>query len=224
MIIGDLDSLRDDVSKYYKERGVHVEEDGDQYSTDFGKSMKVLTNGYGSDRSFLAPPEHSEATQDIIILGTIAGRVDQGLGLLHEIYREYRQHQSSARLWLLSEQNVSFLLGPGKNIISGVDPMVCELMFFGAAMNCANLPRISFLTINYQNKIFTPNIGVLPIYSPAVITTHGLEWDVTSWETRMGGQVSTSNHVKRESVEIETDTVVLFTIEIFNGKGDGGGV
>jgi thiamine pyrophosphokinase len=124
MIIGDLDSLRDDVSEYYKARGVHIEKDGDQYSTDFGKAMKVLTNGYASDRSFSPPPTHSASIQDIIILGTIAGRVDQGLGLLHEMYREYRQHETTVRLWLLSEQNITFLLGPGKNVISGVDAKV----------------------------------------------------------------------------------------------------
>jgi thiamine pyrophosphokinase len=65
-----------------------------------------------------------------------------------------------------------------------------------------------------QNDIFTRNIGILPIYSPAVITTKGLEWDVTNWETQMGGMVSTSNHVMGDTVEVETDVVVLFTIEV----------
>jgi thiamine pyrophosphokinase len=141
MIIGDLDSLRDDVSAYYKEHGVHVEEDGDQYSTDFGKAMKVLTNGYPDRTSpslatSLRPVASSHGLeddgQDIIILGTIAGRVDQGLGLLHEIYREYQKHGPSARLWLLSEQNISFLLAPGKNVILGVDPKVqrCSFLSF----------------------------------------------------------------------------------------------
>jgi thiamine pyrophosphokinase len=132
MIIGDLDSLHEDVATYYKEHKVHIEEDGDQYSTDFGKAMKVLTNGY-PDRNFPSLPssvnsalskECENVVQDIIILGTIAGRVDQGLGLLHEIYREYQHHGKSVRLWLFSEQNITFLLGPGKNIITGINPKV----------------------------------------------------------------------------------------------------
>jgi thiamine pyrophosphokinase len=153
MIIGDLDSLRDDVSDYYKEHGVHVEEDGDQYSTDFGKAMKVLTNGY-ANRTFPSlitsskseDPSHDpkEEVQDIIILGTIAGRVDQGLGLLHEIYREYQRLTPAVRLWLLSEQNISFLLGPGKNIISGVDPKVQTVPSFTSCVMLGILWRRSW--------------------------------------------------------------------------------
>jgi thiamine pyrophosphokinase len=67
-------------------------------------------------------------------------------------------------------------------------------------------------------------MGILPLYSPAVITTHGLEWDITDWDTRMGGQVSTSNHVVGDRVDVETDAVVLFTIEVLNGEGNDDGV
>jgi thiamine pyrophosphokinase len=47
-------------------------------------------------------------------------------------------------------------------------------------------------------------------------STHGLEWDVTDWETQMGGNLSTSNHVLPETkcVEVTTTKDVLFTIAL----------
>jgi hypothetical protein len=37
----------------------------------------------------------------------------------------------------------------------------------------------------------------------------------------MGGMVSTSNHIMGDTVEVETDAIVLFTIEIGGGDAEG---
>lgn len=130
IIIGDLDSLRPDTRQWYSEKsGSRVVEDSDQYSTDFGKAMKVLTKGYAHLADLPRLPALGKGgLQDIIILGTISGRVDQGIGLLHEIYRESQSHSAGSdtpvRMWLFSEQNVSFLLHKGRNVISGINPKV----------------------------------------------------------------------------------------------------
>jgi thiamine pyrophosphokinase len=52
----------------------------------------------------------------------------------------------------------------------------------------------------------------------AVITTRGLEWDVQSWETEIGGRVSTSNRIAEgiEVVHIESTAGVLFTVHIYD--------
>lgn len=170
---GDLDSLRDDVRAYYTEHGVEVSQDHDQYSTDFGKNMQKI-----SSRTSASPQK------DVLILGTLAGRVDQGLGLLHEMIREETKHDG-LRLWLFSECSLSFILRSGKNVLRGLQ----------------------------ANGVFTENTGLLPVWGPATITTVGLEWDVKNWYTHMGGQVSTSNHVKADVVHVETDVPILFTIE-----------
>jgi hypothetical protein len=129
--VGDLDSLRDDVSKYYVSHGTSIEEDGDQYSTDFGKAVRVLTRDIYIDEPYPENPQRvdrketsKDVKQDIVILGTIAGRVDQGIGLLHEIYREYLRHEGRVQFWLVSEQNISFLLPPGTNVLKGINPKV----------------------------------------------------------------------------------------------------
>ena len=157
--------------KYYAAEGVQISQDPDQYSTDFEKGLKKLKS-------------EGPKPQDIIILGTLAGRVDHGLGMLHEMLRE-QTRDSSVRLWLFSETGISFLLNPGRN----------------------------FIQTPLKSGLITPNVGIIPIFGPAKISTKGLEWDVSEWETAMGHQVSTSNHIVADEVEVETNHNVLFTIE-----------
>lgn len=173
IIHGDLDSLRDDVRAYYASHGVEVSQDHDQYSTDFGKTMDKI-----SSRS------HANSIKDVLVLGTLAGRVDQGLGLLHEMIREETKHPT-LRLWLFSETSLSFILRAGHHIIRGLQ----------------------------TSGLFTENIGLLPVWGPSTISTEGLEWDVKDWYTNMGGQVSTSNHVKADEVHVATSAPMLFTVE-----------
>jgi thiamine pyrophosphokinase len=132
----------------------------------------------------VASKQPSKSQSDVLVLGTLAGRVDQGLGLLHEMIRE-ENRDPALRLFLVSESNVSFILKSGSNVIEGLK----------------------------SNRLFTQNVGLLPVYGPSIITTSGLEWDVHEWKTQMGYQVSTSNHVMMDDVHVETDTAILFTIE-----------
>ena len=150
-----------------------MSQDPDQYSTDFGKAMMKISTHHAT-----ASP------REVLVFGTLAGRVDQGLGLLHEMTRE-EEKDSNLRLWLYSETNLSFILRDRRNIIKHT----------------------------VSSKHFTENVGILPIYGPATISTAGLEWDVQDWETQMGHQVSTSNHVKADEIRIDSSAPVLFTIE-----------
>ncbi|KAF2456706.1 thiamine pyrophosphokinase-like protein 1 [Lineolata rhizophorae] len=172
-IHGDLDSLRDDVRQYYASRNVEVTRNPDQMSTDLGKALDKIRSA--------APGPSRENT---ILLGTLGGRVDQALGILHELLRERRNHPA-ARLWLFSETNISFLLFKGENVIH----------------------------TRFSEGFCTENVGLIPIFCPARITTSGLEWDVADWETSMGYRISTSNHIVDDTVTVHTDEVVLFTME-----------
>ena len=165
--------MRDDVRAYYESHGVEVLRDGDQYSTDFGKTMSKI-----SER------DNATSQKDVLILGTLAGRVDQGLGLLHEMTREENKHPN-LRLWLFSESSLSIILRSKRTIVRNLQ----------------------------SSKLFTENLGLIPVYGPVTISTIGLEWDVENWFTQIGGQVSTSNHVKTDEVQVDTDGPILFTIE-----------
>lgn len=176
-IHGDLDSLTDHTRNCFAKLGVEVTQDPDQYSTDFGKGInKVLSQQPG--------------VRDLLVLGSVGGRVDQGIGLLHELYREQKFRHPNIRFWLFSESSVSVMLKPGTTVLH--TPL--------------------------SEGLITKNVGILPIYGPASINTHGLEWDVQDWKTEMGGQVSSSNHIVADRIEITTDNEVLFTVERAVGR------
>jgi len=93
-------------------------------------------------------------------------------------------------MYLFSGDSLTFLLKAGKHRIAVREPG--------------------------QEDTFGKHVGILPVREPSVISTKGLEWDVTDWETEFGGQVSTSNHVLPETqvVEVSTTKDVLFTIAL----------
>lgn len=169
---GDLDSLDNNVRKLYEQLGVEISKDPDQYSTDLEKAVKKVT----TDR-----PD----VRDVLVLGSLGGRVDHGVGLLSELYREHKYKHPDIRFWLFSESSISVLLRPGTTVIR--TPL--------------------------KSGLITQNIGILPVYGPAILTLHGMEWDVEDWPTEMGGQVSTSNHIVKDCVTVKTNNDVLLTIE-----------
>jgi thiamine pyrophosphokinase len=135
---------------------------------------------------------------DIVALGGIGGRVDQGLSQLHHLYL-YQQDPAYAngRIFLLSGSSLTFLLKTGSH-------------------------RIRVREDEEINDLFGKHIGIIPLKEASRITTRGLQWDVTDWETEIGGRLSTSNHVLPDTtwVEVETTKDVLFTIALRNVDGE----
>jgi thiamine pyrophosphokinase len=109
------------------------------------------------------------------------------LSQLHHLY--LFGDYTQGRVYLVSEESITFLLRTGHHRIVVRDG---------------------------REEIFGKHVGILPIREPSRITTKGLEWDVEDWETEMGGQLSTSNHVLPETrvVEVHTTKDVLFTIAV----------
>ncbi|ODQ55286.1 Thiamin pyrophosphokinase [Saitoella complicata NRRL Y-17804] len=169
-ITGDLDSIRPEVRQHYQQNhNIPVVEDGDQYATDFGKSIKLIQK----------LPE-KERPQSIVALPAFGGRVDQSI---HAIQTLYECAQQGIRLYLLSSENVTFLLEPGPN------------------------------KIVLDKQLLGPACGVMPVGEPVRCTTSGLRWNLEGEEMRFGGLVSTSNLVDGDVVEVETDKRVLWTVE-----------
>lgn len=181
VIIGDLDSVTDEARNYFESlpaSKTEVIHDPDQYSTDFGKAVYYV-------RAQQPPPI------DIVAIGGLGGRVDQGLSQLHHLYL-FQQHPryDEGRMYLFSGESLTFLLKAGGHQI-----------------------RVREVG---QEDLFAKYVGIVPVKEPSRITTQGLEWDVTDWETEFGGQMSTSNHVLPETqvVEVHTTKDVLFTIAL----------
>ncbi|KAK8160155.1 thiamine pyrophosphokinase [Phyllosticta citribraziliensis] len=149
------------------------------------------------------PPQ---PTREILILCTLGGRVDQGLGLLYEMLRTQLAYPDT-RLWLFSESSVSFILPAGRNELH------LHVQSSPSSSETAQDVRTNEPHAEQEEPYFTENVGILPAFGPSVISTKGLEWDVADWPTSVDGNVSTSNHVKSTTVEVATTAAVLFTIE-----------
>ncbi|KAL2015421.1 hypothetical protein VTK56DRAFT_5516 [Thermocarpiscus australiensis] len=181
-IIGDLDSLTPQTQAYYERPGrtrTEVIRDPDQYSTDFGKAVHYV---------------RAECPGlDIVAVGGLGGRVDQGLSQLHHLYLfQTDPRYAAGRMYLFTGESLTFLLKGGRQ------------------------HRIRVRDGEAHDDVFGKYVGILPVKEPSRITTRGLEWDVTDWETAFGGQLSTSNHVLPETqvVEVFPTKDVLFTIAL----------
>ena len=193
-ITGDLDSVRDDVLTFYSRKYVHVVKASSQYATDFTKSLRHITTQKKSvlkewnEVKKVYRPMHNPADNlDVFVFGGLGGRADQAFSELHHLYLAHQdQHISVSDIYLVTPQSIIFLLHKGANLIhTPVGP-----------------------------KQLGESVGIIPMGRPAVITTKGLEWDVKDWRTEIGGQISTSNHIRARKVTVTTTEPVLFTVEL----------
>ncbi|PTU17831.1 hypothetical protein P175DRAFT_0504588 [Aspergillus ochraceoroseus IBT 24754] len=234
VIIGDLDSVRPAVRTHYENLGVRVIEDEDQYSTDFTKSLRYLRSHAGeilsSSSSSSSSSPGTPNRLEILVMGGLGGRVDQAFSQIHHLYlmsslysssssssstapaaatttttTQPQNHPVTGDLYLISEESITFILARGKNTIHT------------PRTNRGDLARPTPHEKQNENDpppFLEENIGIVPLCGPARITTRGLQWDVENWSTEIGGQLSTSNHIRSERVEIESDVAVLFTLEL----------
>ena len=191
-----MDSIREDVLDYYQDKGARILRDPDQYSTDLSKALKEVLGRIPHPRNPLDQhPMENTRTQvsppilpNVVVFGGLGGRADQAFSLLHQLYVTSTAPSASLQsVYLLTPESVIFLLEKGLNMI--------------------NTP--------VGPGQLTENVGIIPVARPSVITTRGLEWDVKDWHTEFGTQISTSNHIKKAHVEVETTERVLFTVELW---------
>lgn len=180
-VVGDLDSITPETAKYYEDRGVKIVREPDQYSTDFMKALKWIKTEWGQRNQNIL-----NKVLDVVVLGGLGGRVDQGFSQIHHLYLADKDDSLLAgRIYLLSEQSLTFVLADGLNNIL-VEP-----------------------------EYFAENVGIIPVLGRSYLTTRGLEWDVNDWPTEFGGEVSTSNHIRASSIEVSfTGPRPLFTLEL----------
>lgn len=124
---------------------------------------------------------------DIVVLGGLDGRADQAFSQIHHLYAANDlKSPYFGKTYLITANSIMFLLDTGCNVIrTPVGP-----------------------------GLLAESVGIIPIGRPSVITTQGLEWDVTQWPTEFGGQISTSNHINKEVVHVTTSNRIIFTVEL----------
>lgn len=217
-IIGDLDSVTPETRAYFQST-TFIIKDSDQDTTDFTKAFnhlyhrslpltaRMLSGPAPSSSRFeeiTAAREQVFGEEDIVVLGGIGGRIDQGLSVLHHLYiiqtsldcmQDNLKSDSDSDSWnrgvyMISSENISMVLGKGSHQIRAKQSVSAD--------------------IDLQ---IGGHCGIIPLKEPVTITTKGLKWDVKNYKTEMGGKISTSNYVKDNYVYVKTSGPVLFTIQ-----------
>ncbi|KAJ6258253.1 hypothetical protein Dda_7172 [Drechslerella dactyloides] len=165
---------------------------------------------------------------DVVAYGATGGRVDQGFHSIDQLFHASRSRAFGAA----SSGTLPEGKGPAPVTSQHRNSEPSPLPSSSASFNSQQPPSprrrltlmtadsVTFLLEKGRNVIETPTrlfgktCGLIPVAGPSVITTQGLEWDLTDAETRFGGMVSTSNHLAREQVEVVTTAPLLFTMEI----------
>ena len=93
-IVGDFDSLKPHVRKYYEERNVEFEQVWNQDSNDFEKAVKkAIARGWNK----------------IFCFGAFGGRLDHTLASMHNTEKLSRQHQD-LKMCLFGQTNLMYFL------------------------------------------------------------------------------------------------------------------
>ncbi|KAI9788063.1 MAG: hypothetical protein M1816_007275 [Peltula sp. TS41687] len=154
-----------------------------QDATDLAKCISSCVDKF---QSLYRSPVSSDRSLpfDILVLGNL-GSMDQGLSLLQQLYNLPREYAGGIRCQVVfySNQSIYFVLQPGKNVIHNM------------------------LSDQYLKK----DVRITPL-CPAVITTKGLVRDAKDLLTDFSNQIHTNKQIKADTVEMDTDTKVLFTI------------
>ncbi|CAM9625232.1 unnamed protein product, partial [Chrysoparadoxa australica] len=185
LIKGDLDSLRPEVAAFYESRGCTLLQDPNQDTNDFEKCLEEVQGG-------------KEVT--VVALGAFGGRFDQEMAAFNMLHRyanrfkryglrcvpcSMRPSPPTHSLVLVGDGNLSMLLGPGRHVIK------------------------------LHPELEGPICGLIPLGGPCQdVTTTGLKWNLEHQKLRFGELVSSSNSIAAESVGIETDAPLIWTVEL----------
>lgn len=199
-ICGDLDSVSAQVRAYYESKGVYVHFDSDQDSTDLDKCLHYISNLINiagateplsaEGREHLHSPVPNLLTRgtSVAIFGSLGGRADQALALLHRLYKIESEESTSnlGDLYLILPESIIFVLEKGRHLI---------------------------LTPVGPGCFDQHGVGIVPLDGrPVFVTSRGLKYEMTNWKAEFGVQISTSNSIVGNSVELETTGRVMFTV------------
>ncbi|GAA5945338.1 hypothetical protein JCM3775_002189 [Rhodotorula graminis] len=109
LVLGDLDSLRPEVKEYYVGKGVPVEHDPDEFSTDLGKNVARLSQL--ERRGAAAPPPQQH---QLVLVGGLSGRLDQTVHTLHALTLLVEK-EGRDRVWAVGRESAAVVLAKGKH-------------------------------------------------------------------------------------------------------------
>lgn len=126
--------------------------------------------------------------------------------------KSYSSDQAAGNLYLVSEESLTFVLQPGRNVIR--TPKTNRPISLPGSNTDSTDSTGCGGDGQSETHLLEENVGIIPISGPARITTKGFQWDVEDWATEIGGQLSTSNHIRADVVEVTAEMPILFTVEL----------
>ncbi|KAG7891720.1 hypothetical protein KL905_000310 [Ogataea polymorpha] len=210
-VIGDLDSLRPEVSIFYKSKGVKIKQQSSQYYSDLDKAITlsnlVLLNpaiNLDDYDDYDGVSKHEESIADsiqekvsVFMMGSIGGRFDHTVSTISKLIKLHRTKPNFQFIVRNSEYNEYILFIPkGRNFVT----LLQEKEYHqGEKLVKGKLPLV----------------GLLPLARPVRLSTSGLKWDVTNWESSIEGKVSANNLLVGDNgFLVDTTGPIFVNIEI----------
>ncbi|XP_049870437.1 thiamin pyrophosphokinase 1 isoform X2 [Pectinophora gossypiella] len=160
LITGDFDSIPEDIFEKYRKKGCEIVHTPDQNYTDFTKALMEL-------QTYCL--EHKLQADQVVAIGQSSGRLDQVLGNIQTLFlnKEKQLLGPKTRLYLMSDDAISWLLQPGEHNIA--------------------IPEES----RKHKKAWC---SLVPVGETCrSVTTSGLKWNLSNHQLKFGEIVSTSN-------------------------------
>ncbi|ODV61215.1 thiamine diphosphokinase, partial [Ascoidea rubescens DSM 1968] len=228
-IIGDLDSIRDDIKIYYQNRGIIVIKQDTGWAPDILKAIhicelffhKIITDK--NDAEFFqqfdevgglveftqkAVGEIHKANKKLkilrkmktVMLGGIGGRFDQTLQTISQVYS---QHLNCNDIILVNNLDIMALIPKGTTYIKVSNYLKDDYQFKG-------------FNEQKEKSILGTNCGLLPVFQPITIEeTIGLKWDVKNYQTSCQSKISSSNALHAKNfIIIKSAMELMFNVEL----------
>jgi len=212
MIVGDLDSLRNDVRHFYERAGSKLILIQDQDWNDLEKTISSFP----------------EEVREGVVLGGFGGRFDQQMASIQALYRCLPSAQSPLPSTVPSCSPPSPSPSPSSSSLQAsmspssavavqnhpTSPPPVDKLSIIDANNITFLLRPGRHVIIPLPTIEGPTCGLLPIGGRTTVTSRGLQWDVHEQELAFGHLISSSNRITESTVYIETSHALVWTTEL----------
>ena len=189
LLTGDFDSIQPNIKDYYENQtGCNVIVTCDQNYTDFTKSLQQISVNIRGITEI----------GEIYAFVEYGGRLDHVMGLFQTLFQATLIN-SLPNILLISSYTTDWLLLPGTHTIC-----------------LENDNKSSNQDLNSSTGISKSRYcGIIPLGQPCTrIETTGLRWNLSrNQKLAFGKLISTSNECKDETIKIDIDTPVIWTME-----------
>ena len=196
LICGDLDSADMATVEHYRGLGARVVVTPDQDHTDFTKALLELAKLHRQGEEGVAGAEA------VLAFVETGGRMDHVMGNIQSLFLATKLAPELPPVYLCSSHCISWLLPPGT-----------APSFLHLAPCTLHLPGQHRLAVPQPAPL---HCGLVPLHGPAIVSTTGLQWDITHQQLSFGGLVSTSNSFSAgcKEVTVDTDNTLLWTMDL----------